>query len=162
MKIRHLFAPDKLPEEGDRRDRKRRREDEWRIRLNRGWLAALTILWLWLAVTVDDQVGDLKSEQEGRINATCSINERKQAKDVRSLQATYDYLIGLSSRTLKEPINQAILRAVPEAEADADIDDAPPYCDEKNFGEPEPDAKVPERPPALDDLLPPRKRTDAE
>lgn len=169
MRLRHIVVPDELPE-GERRDERRRREDRWRIRLNRFWVAAITIIVLWAALTAKSQIADLKHESKlraqetaKRVNETCTINENKQLRDVLNLEKLYDYVLHLSKKDLRSSLNKAVVAGIPQAESDAETDDAPSYCDKPGveaeahgadpIGLPEPDHKIPPRPKKIDRLI---------
>lgn len=99
----------------------------------------------------------IQSEGRERRTQTCTIQESKQAKDVRQLKATYRYLLDLKPEERDDTINVAVLHALTETERDAHLDDAPKFCDEPNIGLPEPDTKIPQRPEALRPPAPPPK-----
>lgn len=91
----------------------------------------------------------LEHEAIQRRNASCQITERDQRDEVRSLEVTYDYLVGLTDKQRQTPLNKLIIKELPRAESEAKRDNAPKYCDEPGVGLPEPDKKVPERPEGL-------------
>jgi hypothetical protein len=103
----------------------------------------------WALINVEGDQERFQAEAKERRDQGCVIFERNQAEDILRLQRTYDYLAGLSSEQMREPINRAILAQLSSLEDDAELDDAPQYCDEPGIGQPEPDLVVPERPLAL-------------
>jgi hypothetical protein len=88
-------------------------------------------------------LAQLKSETAQRINETCTISETKQKSDVDRLAQTYKYLGGLSKTEMAESLNRAVLASLPSVIREAQLDDAPGYCDAKGVGLPEPDPKLP-------------------
>lgn len=89
--------------------------------------------------------------REDRLDQSCTIFEMHQKDDVDALSRTYRYLAGLSGGELAQPINRAILANLPRTVREAQLDDAPAYCDEPGRGLPEPDPRVPDRPVGLPD-----------
>lgn len=87
-----------------------------------------------------------------RRDQTCTIDERTQAEDVYELRQTYDFLADPPPG--QEGLAALILPNLPKSEADARLDDAPPFCDERGVGLPEPDPVLPCRPPVLVEQLP--------
>jgi hypothetical protein len=119
-----------------------RRQLVWALR----WVVAISLLLPALVVAGFLAYG---AEQKARRDQACAISEAKQRRDIDSLRRTYDYLLTLSPTEKRDPINRAVLAGLPRTEADARLDDAPPYCDEPGIGEPEPDPTIPRRPIAL-------------
>jgi hypothetical protein len=76
----------------------------------------------------------------------CALAEAAHAADVKELADTYEYLDGLPPDDYRQPLNVFVIRRLPVLEAKAHKDDAPPLCDRKGLGLPEPDPDVPERP----------------
>lgn len=106
--------------------------------------------------TADQAAGEAKRlavrlDREGvaRRDQTCALQETKQKADVDALARTYDYLAGLSRAERRERLNVVILAQLPRTVREAQIDDAPPFCDQPGVGLPEPDPKLPRRPPGL-------------
>ena len=103
--------------------------------------------------------------EEQRISSRhqiCLSNEREHLQSVNALKATYAYLETLPddafTPSAANAINIAVLRSLPEREAEANVDVAPAFCDEtrsngEDIGLPEPDPEVPERPERIDNLL---------
>jgi hypothetical protein len=127
----------------------------WWGRWGRELVTALAVgLSAWAVWTTQHTVGDLKREGAERRDQTCTILETKQRSDVEALRRTYAYLAGLRPRELADPLNRAVLANLPNVVREAQTDDAPPYCDEKDdqgrdIGLPEPDPVIPKRPPGL-------------
>lgn len=94
-------------------------------------------------------VAQIKVESKERINETCRIQEAKQKADVDQLRQLYKYLAGLTPAELTQPLNRAVLTSMPQAVREAQLDDAPAYCDEPNVGLPEPDPVLPKPPKGL-------------
>lgn len=90
-----------------------------------------------------DGLHKLDRESAARIDQTCAISEAKQRSDSDALIRTYQYLGSLSARQFAQPINKAILANLPVTIRAAQIDDAPPFCDQPGVGLPEPDPPTP-------------------
>jgi hypothetical protein len=103
----------------------------------------------WSVMLSHHDLTNFKREAEERRHETCLINERKQRMDVDALQRTYEYLAGLSAEQLAQPLNRAVLAQLPRTVREAQVDDAPRYCDEPGVGEPEPDPRLPVAPENL-------------
>lgn len=88
-------------------------------------------------------------EANARRDQSCKITEGQQRAEVQSLRRTYSYLLSLSTKERRDPINRAVLAGLPTQEAQARQDNAPAFCDDPGYGEPEPDPVVPRRPAAL-------------
>ena len=96
-------------------------------------------------------------DREGteRRSDTCRSFEAQHLQEVQRLKATYDYLQVLDAKQLRSPINRAVIKGLPQLEAEARSDQdllgvyVPKYCDLPNTGLPEPDPAVPTRPPTL-------------
>lgn len=110
-------------------------------------LLASVVLWTRAASDTDR----IEAEATVRRDQNCIITERQQAREVRQLEGTYEYLLKQPRRELLHPgsLPREVFIRLPLTEEVAHEDDAPPYCDEPNIGLPEPDLKVPERPRAL-------------
>lgn len=93
------------------------------------------------------QVRALALESLERRDQQCRISEQKQRADVDLLRQSYAFILhpppGLADLV---PIALAQLA---KTEKDARLDDAPPFCDAPNVGEPEPDPVVPRRPKGI-------------
>lgn len=98
---------------------------------------------------IEDEQSARAADSRERIDQGCKISEGKQLKDVTSLKATYKYLLALPPKQRRKGINGAIFAQLSSIEHEAEIDDAPAYCDQPNVGLPEPDPVVPERPAEL-------------
>jgi len=98
---------------------------------------------------------NIKREGRERRSETCRTFEGQHLQEVQQLSKTYDYLAGLTRRQLRDPINRAVLKNLPELEQNARSDQdqhgvfVPLYCDAPGVGLPEPDPKVPDRPAVL-------------
>lgn len=92
---------------------------------------------------------DFEQESNERRSQSCELFERAHRKDVRNLVLTYEYLTGLTEKQKQDPFNKLIIRQLPEAEAQAFVGKAPPYCSVKGVGLPGPDPKIPQRPDSL-------------
>lgn len=92
-------------------------------------------------------------ESRARRDATCRIQEEEQRREVVRLIRTYEFLPQLLAQDPNSILSKAAIRSLPELESDARRDNAPPYCDEQGFGQPETgprgELKVPERPQSL-------------
>jgi hypothetical protein len=96
-------------------------------------------------------------EAEGieRRDQTCTLFEGQHLADVKQLRGTYRFLARLPRSEWDEALPKAIVGNLPQLEAKARRDSAPPYCDEpgaaaeakgaKPVGLPEPDPKLPKR-----------------
>jgi hypothetical protein len=102
-----------------------------------------------LFALVMNVINEAEMERAERTDAACAINEGKQADDIRSLKLTYEYVLSLTARQRREPINALIIRELPRVRQDATTDDAAPFCDEPGVGLKEPDPKVPPIPKGL-------------
>lgn len=106
------------------------------------WLLVITGMVAWaLWAGYEDRVE--------RTDQTCLLFERQHLREVRRLTGTYDYLVALTPEQRTDPLNRAILATLAEVEGDATSSVAPTYCDMPNVGLPEPNPRLPDRPPAL-------------
>jgi hypothetical protein len=94
----------------------------------------------------------LDSESSERKHQNCQIFERNNLEAVARLRNTYRYLMELPPEERSSQLNRAVLRQLPEIEANARADAAPPYCDDEGVGLDEPDPEIPARPPGLSPL----------
>lgn len=108
------------------------------------WLVVLSFL---LPALVVLSFLAYSAEQRERRDQACAISEAKQRKDIDTLRRTYAFLLDPppDQRGLARLVRPDLARV----EAEARLDDAPPYCDEDGIGESEPDPTVPRRPEAL-------------
>lgn len=147
-------------------DRQQQWRDRWENRILYLILAGLFVMGGFLYSNVKETARnnerlarEAKIEQRDRVNDFCLIFETKQKSDVDSLAQTYRYLADLTPKQLATPLNRAILANLPRTIREATTDDAPDYCDEpgaaaekkgaRPVGLPEPDDKIPERPPGI-------------
>lgn len=107
-------------------------------------------------------------ERRTSLDQFCLVQEQRHMDQITNLRRTYQYLDQLTAAQRLESFNGAIIRLLPETEQEAKTDVAPPICDtkrktgvlgvllnigtEKDYGNPEPDPVVPERPPSLQGL----------
>jgi hypothetical protein len=132
------------------------------VRINwRALLPYLCVVGMALVLVVLDQSGnsdridDLAREGAAREDQFCLLTERDHRQDVRSLRATYSYLLSLTPEERQSTLNQLVLRELPKTEVEAKTDAAPKLCDQpgrygdRNVGLPEPDPRIPKRPPKL-------------
>lgn len=126
----------------------RRRPSWWDV-ITRTWLFGCTVFLVIFGVRLEHAVNNFQREGQERRNQTCVIFERQQITNVRLLQNTYDFLLGLTPAQRHDPLNRFIRKQLPQTEAEARLDPSPPYCDEPGAGLPEPDPKVPPRPPGI-------------
>ena len=123
------------------------------------WLIVVTILVLQSVHANGNTIDRIEREGIERRDQTCTLFETDHLQDAQRLARTYQYLDNLTPAQRREPLNQALVAQLPETEAEARSDSAPPYCDEpgaeaeKNGAEPvglpEPDPILPERPASL-------------
>lgn len=149
--------PDRRSSPGRRAyDNLQAKEESARPIILYGWMMALTIFLVIFAL-------NLNSGNKQRRDQACTIFERQQVQNVKTLTQTYGFLLSLSPTQIQDPLNELILRNVPQTEATARTDPSPAYCDDEGIGLPEPDPKVPPRPKVIDKLLkalpPPHKST---
>ena len=98
-------------------------------------------------------------ESRERRNEACRISEYEQAREVRQLRRTYEFLPRLLREDPDGILAAASRGSLAALESDARTDNAPAYCDEPGVaaeargeppvGLPEPDPKIPPRPPGL-------------
>jgi hypothetical protein len=119
---------------------------------------------------VEAAVDDIAATQKAanfetleRRDQTCHIFESQHLTNVRRLEGTYEFLDNLPRSEWGSPLTRAVLRGLPALEAEARVDQAPPYCDEPGeaqeflyqksngkrglppIGLPEPDPELPVR-----------------
>jgi hypothetical protein len=100
-----------------------------------------------VAAETEKRAAAIRAENRERRDQSCAISERKQATDIKKLRQTYAYLHRKRREgRLGEDLPREVIRALPRSEAEAHEDDAPPFCDEKGIGLPEPDPVIPSRP----------------
>ena len=110
-----------------------------------------------IAATNTVNIEDFRKIQEqtnqeaiDRRDQSCSLFERQHLTEVNQLRDTYRYLESIPPENRSDPINKFIRSSLPEVERTAQVDRAPPYCDEPGVGLPEPDPVLPKRPKALE------------
>jgi hypothetical protein len=102
---------------------RRRKVNPWKVI---GFVVIIgTVLWAYISIEQETQI---------RVDQTCHL-----------FADTYEYLDTLTKVEAKSGLNQFIISDLPEAESEARVDSAPPYCDEANQGLPEPDPVIPEQ-----------------
>jgi hypothetical protein len=113
---------------------RRRKVNPWKVI---GFVVIIgTVLWAYISIEQETQI---------RVDQTCHLFESDHLADVEDLADTYEYLDTLTKVEAKSGLNQFIISDLPEAESEARVDSAPPYCDEANQGLPEPDPVIPEQ-----------------
>jgi hypothetical protein len=116
--------------------------------LVKGWYSFERLMLLVLVVMYF--VGFKQIHEEGKVrrDQTCVIFERKHKTDVEKLTRTYDYLQRQPDSAFRDPTSlpNEVIRSLSTTEAEARMDDAPPFCDDEGIGLPEPDPVVPPRP----------------
>jgi hypothetical protein len=97
--------------------------------------------------------GLMSRESVDRRDQNCLLFEGDHLRDVTQLRRTYKYLSGPNAR--RNPgLTRLVVESLPETEAAARVDTAPPYCDEttsgflglgkeRDVGLPEPDPVLP-------------------
>lgn len=105
-------------------------------------LVALATAWgVWTYVTITNE-GDERADQ------FCTQVERDHLATVKRLKQTYEFLDSVTpGKKINDPLARFVAqRSLPALEEEARTDPAPPVCDEKGFGLPEPDPVIPDRP----------------
>jgi hypothetical protein len=105
------------------------------------------------------------NERNRAVSDFCLVQEERQLDLVINLRRTYQYLDNLTPAQRIDPntINPVIIQGLPEQEEGVKKDLAPEVCDDtyndffglgedKDYGNPEPDPVIPERPESLKDL----------
>lgn len=118
----------------------------WRVTVGIAVVVVSVVLGFYGVARVLSQVS---KEGHQRRDQTCLLFESQHLKDVRQLAATYRYLEGLSPRERTQGINPTVIAMLPQTEADARASAAPVYCDAPGVGLPEPNPRIPARPPGL-------------
>jgi len=88
-----------------------------------------------------------------RRDQSCREFEQDHLDEVEELRERYAYLRRVEEDERENTVTRIVLRGLPVIEARARRDTAPAYCDGPNIGLPEPDPRIPCRPPGLQ--LPP-------
>lgn len=96
---------------------------------------------------------NLREEGKQRRSDSCVIQEREHNNRVRQLTQTYKYLQALGPKQIQDPLNQFVIRNLPQTEQQAKERTAPLYCDEPGVGLKEPAPKVPKRPADVNTLF---------
>lgn len=91
----------------------------------------------------------IRAESFDRQNQACMISERAYTQQVRSLRVTYSYLLSLTEKQRKEPINVVLRKELPTTEARVRSAAPPAFCAGKGIGLSNPLPKIPTRPPGL-------------
>lgn len=97
----------------------------------------------------DDRAKQTAREGIERRDQICDSNEREDRGDIVKLQRTYEYLVSLTPRQRQSPLNEVILRSLPETENTARERVAPKFCSDPGVGLPGAGPKVPDRPRLL-------------
>lgn len=87
-------------------------------------------------------------EGDERRDQTCRLFEKQADESVRQLVQTYRFLLALTPAQRMEPLARFVLANLSKAEAQAHVP-APVYCDAPGVGLPEPNPRIPVRPPSL-------------
>jgi beta-lactamase class A len=97
-------------------------------------------------------IAQIDKEAQARIDQSCLRQEREYKDAVFNLQSTYDYLLKLSPAEKKSTLNQTIIAGLPRTEKNAQLAQAPAYCDKPGVGLSESKADsppIPKRPASL-------------
>jgi hypothetical protein len=114
------------------------------VALALGSIALTTVLWF-----------SVTSETRGRRDQACRGLELGHRQEVRQLRRTYRFYLDPPPSFRDLLSNPLVAQQLREDERAAQSDQdqygvfVPKYCDEPGVGLPEPDPKVPERPPEL-------------
>lgn len=84
-----------------------------------------------------------KHEASLRRDQSCVQDEQKYVTAVKRVTDTYRYVRTLNREEAKNTLNQFVIRALPETEAQAKEAKAPPYCDSTKVGLKIPPPKLP-------------------
>jgi hypothetical protein len=118
-----------------------------------------------LAKSNTEALQQISREGVERRDQSCRGDEAEHVQEVTRLTRTYEYVDSLPTKSFNDldTINKAIIRQIPDIEADAKTDPAPEFCDKtvinpetgerENVGLPEPDPIIPERPESVQRLL---------
>jgi hypothetical protein len=122
-----------------------------------------TYLVIFLAILVGFEVS--RDDRSTAINEFCYQSELTHKRDVQGLVSTYDYVKDLTEDDLRQSLNRAVVLQLPKTEDTAKDDVAPEICDEtykagflglsngSEYGLPEPDPVIPERPAEVNAAL---------
>lgn len=91
----------------------------------------------------------IRAESFDRQDQACMISERTYTQQVRSLRVTYSYLLSLTEKQRKEPINVVLRKELPATEARVRSSAPPAFCSGKGIGLPNPLPRMPTRPLGL-------------
>lgn len=72
QKVVAFFDPSRLPPDGEER-RGRRRGDAWRARFEKFWLAFLTALWIWTAVSLGSTQSSVDEQRVEGTRQRCEL-----------------------------------------------------------------------------------------
>lgn len=129
------------------------------------WRAVMfTYVCIFLAIAFSSYLNT--SERNRALSDFCLVQEQRHAEQVIQLKRTYNYLDQLTPEQRSDPntINPIIIANLSNQEAETKADVAPITCDdtystgllglgsEKDYGNPEPDPEIPERPSSLKTL----------
>lgn len=106
------------------------------------WLLLISAVVAWSLLAAD-------AERARRADQTCLLFERDYERNVMRLANTYSYLVALGPRERDSSLNRTVLAQLPDTEGAARTSKAPAYCDAPGVGLPEPNPRLPERPPIL-------------
>lgn len=70
--LKKLLHPETLTDD-DRRARRRRWQDRWSAKANRFWLAVLTVLWVWVSLTLSHQQNVADDTRIESISQRCEL-----------------------------------------------------------------------------------------
>jgi hypothetical protein len=119
------------------------------LRLMRRMLVVLSVAVALNAAFTAWQFFRLGDESGERRSQICVGAERDDRDEIARLNRTYEYLLSLSPRQRRSPLNQLVIRTLPETEANARTVTAPEFCTEPGVGLPGPAPRVPDRPAGL-------------
>lgn len=135
--------------DADERRHRRRRTDRIWIRENWYrdlWMLGLTIL---LLLGINAQ----RNEGKARRDQTCIVFERLHQADIKRLATTYQYVDNLSAAQRRQALSRAVIRQIPQLEAQIRNSAPPNYC-AGDVGIPDSDLiQAPKRPASIDRLL---------
>ena len=131
----------------------------WVMAIAAGVVLVVTAVGTTVSVLTSASVADLDRESADRRDQACRGLELNHKQEISELKRTYGFYSDPPPAFKGLLANPLVRRAVLDAEKAARFDRdrygvfVPAYCDEKGFGLPEPDPKVPVRPPVIDRQL---------